>query len=38
MINELRAKIQNMEIEQRHKEKALLHKRNEIEEEKKKLR
>lgn len=38
MINELRAKVQKMEIEERHKEKTLLQKRNQIEEEKKKLR
>lgn len=38
IINELRAKIQKMEIDQRHKEKMLLVKRNQIEEEKVKLR
>jgi hypothetical protein len=37
-INELRAKIQRMEIESRHQEKLLLVKRKDIEEEKVKLR
>ena len=38
IINELRAKIQKMEIDQRHREKMNLLKRNQIEEEKIKLR